>query len=137
MNIGYLDSNVVVHSITRDAHSPRCRAFLLALREGSITAILDPLVVHELTYVLPRYAKQMTRLDIAAFLTSMLEWPGIEADGQTLADALRRWSGSTEIGFVDALLAARAVRSGARIFSINVRHFAGHGVDVPDPLPIE
>ncbi|MCL5971141.1 MAG: hypothetical protein M1499_01080 [Firmicutes bacterium] len=39
-----------------------CQA-LLRSAAGMVTVWLDPLVLHELTYVLPRYVKNMTRAD--------------------------------------------------------------------------
>lgn len=72
MNDGLLDTNVVLHARTTDEHSKECREFLRMLRGERIRAHLDPLVVHELTYVLPRYIKKIDRAEVATYLISIL-----------------------------------------------------------------
>ena len=92
-------------------------------------------VLHELTYVLPRYLKQMTRSDVAEYLLMLISWPGVRCDRQLFGDALRRWRDTPGLGFVDAYLAALAVRRGVAVYTKNVREFVGQGVEVPNPLP--
>ena len=74
---GFLDTNVVVHSLTNDEHLEECRRFLNQIQSGTRSITLDPLVVHELTFTIPRYAKQMSRDDVADFLLSLISQPGI------------------------------------------------------------
>jgi predicted nucleic acid-binding protein len=116
MAVGYLDTNVFVHAITKDEHSDECRRFLEAVERGEIQARLEPIIVHEISYALPRFARQLDREDVAIYLLSVLEWPGI------LADA-------------DAYLAAIAARDQAPVLTKNIRDLSGQGVDVPVPLP--
>jgi predicted nucleic acid-binding protein len=108
---------------------------LTAIRDGAITAILDPLVVHEITYGLPRFAKQMSRGDIAEHLESLLSSRGIVAEKIILSKALQLWRDNPGIGFVDCYLAAKAGESKVSVFTVNVRHLRRLGADVPDPLP--
>jgi hypothetical protein len=97
--------------------------------------VLDPLVLHELTYVLPRYVQQMSRQDVARYLAVVLSWPGIIGDKDTMIDAVQRWRDTPGLAFVDAYLAARAAAESRPIYTKNVRELRGQGVDVPDPLP--
>jgi predicted nucleic acid-binding protein len=108
---------------------------LTAIREGTITAILDPLVVHEITYGLPKFAKQMSRSDIVEYLESLLSSRGIVAEKLVLSKALQLWQVNPGIGFVDCFLATKAVESKLSVFTVNVRHLRRLGADVPDPLP--
>lgn len=133
-NRGVLDTNVVVHSLTNDEHSEECRLFLQQVQLGNRIVILEPMVVHELTYTLPRYVKQMTREDVADFLQSLIELPGVVGDLYRLAAAIDRWSKHPGTGFVDCYLAERSVELGAHVFTKNVGHFRRLGMDVPDPL---
>jgi predicted nucleic acid-binding protein len=69
---GYLDTNVIIHALSRDAHAEECRRLLSAVRDGQISVLLEPIIVHEITYSLPRYAKQMQRSDVAEYLESVI-----------------------------------------------------------------
>lgn len=130
-----LDTNVVLHAQTNDHLSGECKRFLAALRRGTLRARLEPVVLHELTYVLPRYLKQLDRTDVAAYLRSMLTWPGIQGDIDLMDETLRRWSDTRDLSFVDAQLAALAARHNCPIYTKNVSDFLGQGVDVPLTLP--
>ena len=135
MSAGLIDTNVLVHAQTRDALGAECLAFLNAVEAGEIQVYLDVLVVHELTYVLPRYRQQMGRADVAAYLLAVLQWPGIVGDKPLLDRAIRRWAQTPRLGFVDAYLAERALRDAVPVYTKNVSEFATLGVNVPDPLP--
>ena len=136
MSDGLLDTNIVVHARTTDEHSVECRTFLRMLADDRIQAHLDPLVVHELTYVLPRYVKQAGRAETAAYLISILGWPGVIADKPILVEALSRWGATPGLGFVDAYLAARSLAESRPIYTKNVRELTNCGASVPNPLPI-
>ena len=131
---GLLDTNVFVHSLTRDPQSEECRRLLRAIQSGQERAVLDALVVHETTYALQRVVR-LSRTDAANYLLDVLGWPGIIADRALLIDALSRWRATAGLGFVDAYLAARAARDGAPVYTKNVRELVAQGATVPDPLP--
>ena len=132
--LGLLDTNVVIHAFARDAFSEECAAFLLALRDGRIQAIVEPVVVHELTYVLPQFVKQMTRADIASFLLGLIGWETVRADKANLVGALEHWRDTPGLGFVDAYLGVLALRRDVPVFTKNVRDFVRFGAEVPEPL---
>ena len=133
--VGLIDTNIFFHAQTHDAHSEECRRFIDALERGDVQAFLDPIVLHELSFVLPRYAKQMTRQDVATYLLVVLSWPGIQGDKSTMAEAVRRWGSTPGLSFADAYLAARASSEDRPVFTKNVRELRRQSVDVPDPLP--
>jgi predicted nucleic acid-binding protein len=135
MAVGYLDTNVFVHAITKDEHSDECRRFLEAVERGEIQARLEPIIVHEISYALPRFARQLDREDVAIYLLSVLEWPGILADKPILIETIQRWRQTPRLGFADAYLAAIAARDQAPVLTKNIRDLSGQGVDVPVPLP--
>ena len=66
MSEGLVDTNVFIHAHASDRFSAECRAFLRALEQGQVRARLEPIILHELSYALPRYVKQMTRQEVAA-----------------------------------------------------------------------
>ena len=133
---GLLDTNVFIHAYTRDTMAQECRGFLVALEQGTVRARLEPVVLHELTYTLPRYMKQMTRDDVAVYLSMVLSWPGVLGEKDVLVDAVERWWRTPGLAFVDAYLAALAVQEGCPVYTKNVRDLVGQGVQVPDPLPV-
>lgn len=132
---GYLDTNVFIHAYARDPFTEECRRFLLAVERGRLRAVLDPVVIHELSYALPRYLKQLTREDVAEYLLMVVGWDGIQCGKDVLVDALQRWRATPGLGFTDAYLATLAAGSGSPAYTKNVAEFRAQGVDVPEPLP--
>jgi predicted nucleic acid-binding protein len=132
---GLVDTNTFFHAQTHDVHSDECRRFLAALERGDVQAVLDPIVLHELSFVLPRYVKQMSRHDVATYLEVVLSWPGIQGDKGTMIDAVQRWRDTPGLAFADAYLAARAAAESRPVYTKNVRELRGQAVAVPDPLP--
>lgn len=135
MTEGVLDTNIFVHAYTTDEHSAECQRFLAAIVRGDVQGWLDVLVVHELTYVLPRYVKQFTREALADYLINVIDWPGVMCDRAILAEALTRWKMTPGASFVDAYLAAVATRQGIPVYTKDVRDFAAQRIEVPVPLP--
>jgi predicted nucleic acid-binding protein len=132
---GLVDTNVFIHAHATDPLSDECRRFLAALARGDIRARLEPLILHELSYALPRYAKQMRRDDVAAYLLMVLGWDGIQGEKDVLADAVERWRRTPGLSFADAYLAALATQQQCPVYTKNVRELSGQGVSVPEPLP--
>lgn len=130
---GLLDTNVLVHFLLRDNRTEECREFLAPVQTGERRVRLEVYVVHELTFVLGRVRKQMTRPDIADYIRQVISWPGIDCDQELLTGTLERWK-QPGVAFVDALLATQARLSEARIFTINAKDFRNIGVEVPEPL---
>lgn len=135
MSDGLIDTNLFIHAQTTDRFSDECRAFLGALASGQIRARLEPLILHELSYVLPRYVKQMTRRDVAAYLAMVIGWEGVQCDRHVLGDAVQRWRDTAGLSFADAYLTALATQLGCAVYTKNVREVAGQRVATPDPLP--
>src|SRR5205807_5835740 len=98
-------------------------------------ARLEPMNVHELPYALRHYLRQMTRDDLAAYLLTVLSWPGVVGDKDLLVGTVQRWQQTSGLAFADAYLVESALGRGVPVYSKNVRELAGQGVDVPDPLP--
>jgi predicted nucleic acid-binding protein len=88
--VGLLDANVFIHAQTNDISSQECREFLQAVERGSVRVEIPPVVLHELTYALPRYLRQLSRADVATYLLSVLHWPGIRGDNELMIDAVKR-----------------------------------------------
>ncbi len=134
MSKGLLDTNIFLHALTHDVHAETCRWLLRSLAEGREKAILDALVVHGLTYVLPRFIKGMSRIDVAQYLTSVIAWDGVVADEELLTEALRLWA-AHPVGFIDAYLAARAIREERPVYTRNAADLRLCGATVPDAFP--
>jgi len=135
MSNGFPDTNVVVHALTSDEHSQECRRFLELLAQGQIEAELDATVLHELTYTVSRYRKELSKSDVVRFLTWIVELDGISCDRRLFKHALEIWGNSNGLGFVDAYLVARAIEVDEPIYSKNTRHLTVIGPAVPNPLP--
>lgn len=132
---GLLDTNVFIHAQSHDEHSVECRRFLAAVEKGRVQARLDPIVLHELSYALRHYRKQMTKSQVAEYLETVLKWDGIQADKDLLLDTVERWRSSPGLAFVDAYLAALAAQRQSPVYSKNVRELQAQGVTVSEPLP--
>ena len=132
---GPIETNVFIHAQTTDHLSAECRRFLDAVANERIAATLAPLVLHELSYVLTRVRPELMRAPVAGYMVSVVAWPGIQADKPLLTDAIQRCGARSDLGFVDAYLAALATRQSCPVYTKNVRDLVGQGVSVPDPLP--
>ena len=132
--IGYIDTNVFIHALTNDPLHEECLGFLNSIQVGSFRVRIHPLVIHELTYALPRYLKQMTKDDIGKFVLSVLSWPGVISEDPYIGHAVRVWMKGNRIQFVDAYLGVVAQAQGAHVYTKNVRHFEEEGFDVPRSL---
>lgn len=132
---GLLDTNVVIHAHANDSLTAECRAFLSAIESGALRVRLEPLVLHELTYALPHYIKQMTRDEVAEYLLMVLSWDGVQGDRSVMIDAVQRWQAERSLAFVAAYLAAVATALHCPVYTKNVRELRSQGVAVPDPLP--
>jgi predicted nucleic acid-binding protein len=134
MGHGYLGTNLFVHIVSRDGHAEERRQFLEAVESGTIQAQLEPLILHELSYALPRFAKQLNRDDVASYLISIVEWPGVLADKPVLIDTVHRWRQTPGLGFADAYLASLAARDDSPIFVLRARSFP---IGCPNHRPLE
>jgi predicted nucleic acid-binding protein len=132
---GLLDTNVFLHSLANDSHTVECRDFLAALERGHSFALLEPMILHELSYALPRLMRHLTPQAVARYLLLILSWPGVRGEKDVMIDAVHRWHQTPGLGFTDAYLAALATQRGCPVYTKNVRDLAGQGVVVPDPLP--
>lgn len=72
MTEGDVDINVFVHAQSNDVHTSVCHALLRAAATGDIALRLVPLVLHELTHVLPRY-RLSTRGGVIGFALGTLD----------------------------------------------------------------
>jgi predicted nucleic acid-binding protein len=132
---GVLDTNVFIHAHSNDTSSEECRRFILALETGAVQAVLEPIILHELSYALPRYVQQMTRDDVAAYMLALVGLDGVMGEKGILVDTIERWRDTPGLAFADAYLAAVATDRGCPMYSKNVRELQGQGVRVPSPLP--
>ncbi len=132
---GLLDTNVVVHALGNDSNSEECRRFLAAAREGRVRVLIEPLVLHEITYVLTRRGPRLSAMEVAGYIQTLLNMKGAEGDVRSMSDALVLWQQSPSLGFVDCYLAAKARLMDVPVYTKNVRHLRRLGADAPDPLP--
>jgi predicted nucleic acid-binding protein len=131
MTEGYVDINVFLHAQANDAHTSVCRAVLRAAAAGDITLHLDPLVLHELTYVLPGYVKTMTRADVALYCRSVVQWPGVHLEERPFwMNVLEAWEMNPQLSWTDAVLIRRAQATTLPVWSRHHRDFTRY--DLPD-----
>lgn len=137
MTDGYVDTNVFLHAQAQDAHTAACRALLRSAAAGDVVLRLDPLVLHELIYVLPRYVKTMTRADVALYCRSVLQWAGMHLDERPFWLAvLETWESDERLSWTDAVLIRRAQDTALPLWSRNHRDFSRY--DIPNsPWPVE
>ena len=131
-NPGIIDTSVVVHAFGNDPDTAAAQAFLDRVEAGHASIIVDPLVVHELTYAFSRVSRQFPRERVAEIALSLVD-VGVRS---TSDDALRRgieiWRDTPGLSFVDAYLGSRALEEGMPVYSVNRKDFLRQGVDAPD-----
>ena len=106
---GLLDSNVVMEALKHGESSETCRQFLLAVADGRISVVLDPIVVHELTYTIPRYLKGADRNRIVNTLLVIIGSRGGLDPSTMLGSALVAWRDDPALSFADAYLGTIAL----------------------------
>ncbi len=125
--LGWLDTNVFIHALFRnDQNRARCLEILGLLRDGSAEGWIDPVVVHELTYVLTRLGQFRNRSALFEYVNSVLTLDAVRADDkETLLEALDLWAATDSLSFADARLTVLANKRGLPVCSANDRHFPG------------
>jgi hypothetical protein len=109
--------------------------FLRAVGSGQVTTWVDPLVLYELTCVLPRYVQGMTRSDVALYQRTVLSWPGTVLDDKAFwVDVVDLREVDARLSWTDAVLIRQAQRTGRGIRTRNVLDFARHDMAAP-PWP--
>jgi predicted nucleic acid-binding protein len=123
-NLGWIDTNIFIHALFRnDPHYRSCRAIIDALEAGEAECWIDPLVVHELTYVLLRQSQFASRGEVHQFIQNLLLCDAVLAqDKNLLIDALARWA-TEGVSFADAWLYVLARRRGMPICSVHRADF--------------
>lgn len=128
---GWLDATVFVHALfVNDPHRPRCIEVLESLESGEGEGWIDAIVVHELTYVLPRALpkKFSNRAAVAEYLLSFLALRNLHANNKdALIATLQRWSVS-QVAFADARLLTLGEAHSLPICTVNKRDFP----DIPN-----
>ena len=125
MHDGYVDTHGFLHAQAHDEHPGACQRLLRSVAAGTMTVCLDPLVLHELTSVLPCDVKSMTRVDVALYARTVLNWPGMMMDDKPLWLAiLETWEADARLSWTDAVLIQRALKTGRGVWSRNYRDFS-------------
>lgn len=126
-DFGWLDANIFVHVLFRqDPQRARCMEIIGALRDRVGTGWLDPVVLHELTYVVGRLPQFPDRAAVFEYLNSILALDAVHADDKdTLSETLSVWAATDGLGFADARLTVLARRRGMSVCSANGRDFRG------------
>lgn len=107
----------------QDRNFPRCQALATALRRGEAEGWIEPLVIHELTYVLQRTGRFPTRDASHEYIRGILLIDSIHADDKdALLDATARWA-IDGVRFTDAWIGVLAGRRKLPVCSVNIRHF--------------
>jgi predicted nucleic acid-binding protein len=132
--IGLIDTNVIIHAHTSDTHAEDCRAFLRALECGDRKARIEPTILHELSFALPHYLKQMGKEEVGQYLLMLLSWPGVVGDINLLTDTVERWRATPGLSFADAYLSALALSDDVPVYSKNLKELRAQGVDAPSLL---
>lgn len=126
----WLDTSVFTDAVQNHRDSEACRQLLRAIAEGRLTAVLDPVVLCEVAYMLvkPQFvpAGQPPRkpAQVAEHLLSVCAWPGLTVlERDTVLGALQAWSEGQADDLVDCYLYLRAKTAGEDVCTINRRHF--------------
>jgi len=122
--LGWLDTNLFVHLLfPGDPHFGRCSAIVRALEDGRADGWIDPVVIHEMTYVLQRTQLFPTREAVHEYIRNVLLIESVHAyDKDGLLETLASWAESGT-SFTDVWLAVLARRRELPVCSVNVKDF--------------
>lgn len=132
---GYVGTDVFLQAQAHEDQTPTCRSRLRAAAEWQIILHIDPIVFQELTHMLPRYIKTMTRSDISLYCRSVLQWSGVRMDDTPFwLSVLETWEADERLGWAEAVLIRRSQESGRALWIWNRLDFDRHAL--PDnPWP--
>ena len=124
--LGWLDTPVFVHPLfPNDPLASRCRDLLRRLQANEVTGWLDVIVIHELTYVLPRTKLPAfsNRQGVAEYIRRILALDSIRTDSKDeLLEGLAVWSRG-RVAFADARISVLARQRGMNVCSPNRADF--------------
>lgn len=114
------DTNTVLRYLLNDHPdlSQRARVFWDAVRLGEQRAILTEGVLMECVYVLQRFYK-VPRDKIASNLKGILSYKGLDTSNKSLSDQALTVYQTTNLDFVDCLLAVRHIRREGILFGFD------------------
>lgn len=127
IQFGWLDTTIFCHVLfENDPHQGPCQRILEALENGQGEGWLDPIVIHELTYVLPRCNPSFRdRQQVFQYVVHFLLLDGIHTTNkEILIEMMRLWA-ETGLGFADARLTTLASADGLPVCSVNGDDFRG------------
>jgi predicted nucleic-acid-binding protein len=104
-----IDTNLVVRYLVQDheKHAKAAGRLFEACDRGDVVIVVLPAVLAECVFVLESFYER-ARGDIASALDRLISSPGVEIDDASIhLDALGRYA-STNVHFVDCLIAATA-----------------------------
>jgi len=119
-----VDANVILRFLTGDPPdlAAQARTLFDAVDEGSVTLVLDDIVVAEVVWVLHSFYRYPPR-QIADVLQELLSHEGLENGNKPALLAALSLFAEKNVGFTDALVAVRMAQQGiGEIFSFD-RHF--------------
>ncbi|HLG74271.1 MAG TPA: hypothetical protein VK009_27940 [Chloroflexota bacterium] len=123
---GWLDTALFIHLLFQnDRLRPRCREIVHQLETDEATGWFDVLVIHELTYSLPRtkLPQFATRQGIADYIRGFVELDSVQAESKDeLLEGLELWA-QGRVSFTDARLAVLARQRGMVLCSPNEKDF--------------
>lgn len=123
---GWLDATIFIHALfTNDPHRRRCLHILHALENGDGEAWIDDVVVHELTYVLPRALPRAfgDRTAVAEYVLGFLTLDTVHAVNKKMLIETLHWWSSTDVSFADARLTVLARAHRLPVCTVNQRDF--------------
>lgn len=122
----------MIHSLSNDANTPSAQAFLSLIESGEVHVVVDPLVIHELTYAFSRFPREFPKDRVAGITLSLLDVSGGSTMDSTLRGAIEVWRDTPGLSFVDAYLGTRAASENLPVYTVNRKDFLRQGVDAPD-----
>lgn len=126
----WLDTSIFTDAVQNHDNSEACRNLLDAVEHGRVEAVLDPVVLCEIAYMLvkpifaPRGAPTRTPRQVAEYLLSVVGWAGVEVmERDVVIAALDTWRQGRCDDLVDAFIHSRAEARGEHVCTINRQHF--------------
>lgn len=104
-----IDTNIILRYLLDDhkVHSPKAKAFMAEVFEGTKKAEIPDVVIVECIYVMEKYY-EISKNEIVEKLSGILNFSGIvNSDRSEILEALLKY-GSTDIDIVDCILAVHS-----------------------------
>jgi predicted nucleic-acid-binding protein len=130
-----LDTNVIIRFLANDhpVHSPAAFRLFEQASHGTITLILDHVIIAECVYVLSGKYYQVSREEIFRLLEKIIDFAEVQSENKIVMISALHHYAALNVDYPDAYLASLAEMKRISVASFNKKDFNRMGINNYQP----